>query len=352
MLTRRQVLRVGLTAGLAGSLPACVKLKDLQPECPIDWAPSVIAPVFYGFRDYTRPDMRVYFPSLDGSPQHAAFLLKCERFPLVIFIHGDCGGDPFQQWISLPSQLARSGYVVAVTRFGGVPATGDPATTAPLRDVHDFLRNTWEFRERLMPAPHTAVVGHSFGGTLAAQLASEIPVAALASLSGAFGQAQSPVPLLSSIRVPSLFLWNKQDDATLGAELDSGGMWAAVSPTKHGVIFKDGNHGDYMSATVPGCSQQSNCGLVRPLGTDFVTTFLSKYLRPEFAFTAFTRIPDSLVVRPQELPQPPANGFYAGSFLLGMDASKQVASKPSAPCSQEIRWHTATSTGTTFLVPA
>jgi hypothetical protein len=117
------------------------------------------------------------------------------------------------------------------------------------------MRNTWEFRERLMPPPNTAVVGHSFGGTLAAQLAGEIPVAAVASLSGAFGQAQSPIPLLSSIHVPSLFLWNKVDDNTLGAELDTGGLWSAISPSKHGVIFKTGNHGDYMSDTVPGCSR-------------------------------------------------------------------------------------------------
>jgi pimeloyl-ACP methyl ester carboxylesterase len=141
----------------------------------------------------------VYFPSLDGSPHNAALLVKCERFPLVLFIHGDCGGDPFQHWIALPAQLARSGYVVAVTGFGGVPADGNPATTAPLRAVHDFMRTTWEFRERLMPPPNTAVMGHSFGGTLAAQLANEIPVAAFTSLSGTFGQAQNPIGLPDGI---------------------------------------------------------------------------------------------------------------------------------------------------------
>jgi pimeloyl-ACP methyl ester carboxylesterase len=352
MPTRREILQLGLATGLGVALPGCVRLKDLQPECPIDWAPSLIAPVFHGFRDFATPGMRVYFPSLDGSPQNAELLVKCERYPLVIFIHGDCGGDPIRQWISLPQHLARSGYVVAVTQFGGVPATGDPALTAPLREVHDFMRNTWEFRDRLLPSPNTAVVGHSFGGTLAAQLAGEIPVAALASLSGAFGQAQNPIALLSGLRVPSLFLWNKVDDINLGAELDGGGMFASVTAPKHAVLFKTGAHGDYMSGDSPRCSRQSTCALVRPLATDFVTTFLSKYVRPEFAFTAFTFVPESLFVRPQDLPAPPENGFYAGSYLLGMQSSRLVSAQPNIPCSAEIRFATTVSTGTTFLRPA
>jgi len=123
--------------------------------------PSILAPVLHGFKDYASPSVRVYFPSLDGSPHNAALLVKCERFPLVMFVHGDCGGDLFQQWISLPAQLARSGYVVAVAKIVPRPADGDPATTAPLRAVHDFMRNTWEFRERLMPRPSTGVMGRS-----------------------------------------------------------------------------------------------------------------------------------------------------------------------------------------------
>src|ERR1019366_2922594 len=72
----------------------------------------------------------------------------------VLFVHGDCGGNPFAQWVSLPAQLARCGYVVAVSSFGGVPATGDPAVTTPLRQLHDWMRSTWEYRDRLMRPPH------------------------------------------------------------------------------------------------------------------------------------------------------------------------------------------------------
>ena len=205
MLTRRKVLALGIASCLSAKLSGCVSLSSLQPNCPINWAPSFLSPVFYGFKDYADPAVRVYYPSLDGSPASAAILSQCERFPLVLFIHGDCSGNPFTQWISLPAQLARSGYVVAVTRFGGALGTGDPAVTAPLRQVHDWMRSTWEFRDRLLPAPRTAVVGHSFGATLAAQLVTEIPVTAFAGLSGTFGQLLDPSAALSKIHVPRCF---------------------------------------------------------------------------------------------------------------------------------------------------
>src|SRR5258706_16141160 len=123
MLTGRRVLELGVVSCLSRWLSGCVELSTLQPNCPINWAPSFLDPVFYGFKDYADPAVRIYYPSLDGSPAGAAMLLMCERFPLVLFIHGDCGGNPFTQWISLPAQLARSGYVVAVTSFGGLLAT-------------------------------------------------------------------------------------------------------------------------------------------------------------------------------------------------------------------------------------
>jgi len=121
------------------------------------------------------------------------------------------------------------------------------------------MRNTWEFRERLMPRPSTGVMGHSWGGTLAAQLANEIPAAAFTSLSGAFGQTSNPFGLLSNIRVPSLFLWNKIDDRTspIGADLEDLGAHAPIPPIKHAVIFKTGAHGDYMS-NAPRCPSQSD----------------------------------------------------------------------------------------------
>jgi len=355
MVTRRRVLAAGLSACFGYTISGCVRLRDLQPDCPIDFAPSLIAPVFYGIRDYPDPRIRVYFPSIDGSPQQAAILAQCERYPLILLVHGDCSGNHFDQWFSLPRQLARSGYVVVVTEFGGKLGTGNPEDTAPLRLVHDWMRSTWEFRDRLLSAPHTGVIGHSFGGTLAAQLVTEIPASALVSLSGAFGQLGNPASALAGIRVPALFTWNDIDDPQLGAELFTpkkpaeGQPWFDIGVPKHGVIFHGGNHGDYLGADAPRCARQGTCFLARSLADDFVTTFMSKYLRPEFAFTAFTWVPETLFVRPQDLPVPPAQGFYAGNYLQGFGASGQASARPAGPCVETVMWETVLGSGSTFV---
>jgi dienelactone hydrolase len=357
MVNRREFLTLTAGSCLSALLSGCVRLEDLQPNCSINWAPSLLGPIFYGFKDYSAPAMRVYFPSLDGSPQNAQILLDCERYPLVIFVHGDCSGEPFNQWIELPAQLARSGYVVAVTSFGGVLADGNPNTTAPLRAVHDYMRSSWEFRDRLLPSPMTGIVGHSFGGTLAAQMATEVPVTCFASLSGAFGQMSNPIPTLSALSVPSLFTWNDNDDAPIGAQMitsSSSQLWDAVHAIKHGVTFEGAQHGDYMRPdSAPRCSQQGPCrSRVRVIAADFLTTFMAKYLSPEFAFTAFTWVPDSLFVRPQDLPAPPANGFYAGAYLTGFENSTFLQSRPEDGCVEDLIWDAASSSGSGFLAPA
>src|SRR5688572_24986566 len=93
---------LGWAAGaLAGGslLSAC---QTQPPPCeppnddpPIGWGPSLLAPVFYGCADYDATvgaptKLRVFYPSLDGSPQCAPFLGGPGRFPLVLFLHGRC----------------------------------------------------------------------------------------------------------------------------------------------------------------------------------------------------------------------------------------------------------------------
>lgn len=106
-------------------------------RCPIGWQPTALAPVFFGFRDYearfpptTHPvstsgavgvlpghPCRVFFPSLDGSPDSAA-LKYCGRYPLIVFAHGMCTEpDHYKKWFHLPSLLARAGYVVVVPKL-------------------------------------------------------------------------------------------------------------------------------------------------------------------------------------------------------------------------------------------
>ena len=379
MLVRRQILALGLASGL----PACVNLKDLQPNCPVNWAPSLTAPVFYGYKDYgdcsgtsclsvlpmlapgalppvndqVRPAMRVYYPSLDGSPSGAAILDLCERFPLVLLVHGDCGGNPFLQWDLMPAQLARCGYVVAVTQFGGVLSQGQVSDTLKLHQAQRWLRTYWEHADRIMAPPNTAVIGHSYGATLAGQLAAEMPLKAFVSLSGVFGQVQweTPQTMLSRIKVPSLFCWNDVDDAGLNANLVQDNLWNGIGLPKHGIVFMNGRHGDYLRLnTAPRCAQSppGGCHHAPGLAADFVTAFMAKYMPPQYDFSAFTWVPDHLFVRPQDLPAPPQNGFYAGGFLSSFAQSQKYPGSqapPSKTCVEHVLWQTPSITGFMFV---
>jgi hypothetical protein len=402
VLTRRHTLKLGALTSF-GAISGCdtnraplANAPPFQSSCPINFVPTFISPVFYGSRDYASPAVRVYYPSIAGSPSGAPILSNCERFPLVILIHGDCDPFGYNQWILLPSQLARAGYVVAQTSYGGSgatgPANGDPAQTLPLRQVHDWMRSNWEFRDSLMPAPHTAVVGHSFGATLGAQLISaaplasappalaaaapgtatlgsrslgQIPAMAFASLSGTYGLIQAsamgpltPTGLLNSLHVPSMFAWNTGDDDPHGAVLIRPGgassLWSAIGTPKHAIIFGSNvMHGDYLTSGTGGtCTQSGSCNLVGPLAADFVTTFLAKYLPPEGDTTAHSLVPDSLIVRPQSLPAPPAQGVYAGAFMTGLSATHASQTTSEGNCVETVQWQTGGSTGSTFLVPS
>lgn len=381
MLIRRQFLALGLASGMSG----CVNLKDLQPNCPISWAPSLTAPVFYGYRDYgecnrfscfsvfpmlapgavlpptiydqVRPAMRVYYPSLDGSPSSAAILDLCERFPLVLLVHGDCGGNPYRQWDLMPAQLARCGYVVAVMQYGGVLSTGQASDTLKLHQAAHWLRTYWEHADRVMAPPNTAVIGHSYGATLVAQLATEMPLKAYASFSGVFGQVtwETPQTMLSRITVPSLFCWNDNDDTGLNANLIHDNLWNSVGLPKHGVVFMNGRHGDYLRPdTAPKCdaSRVGRCQHAPGLATDFVTAFMAKYMPPQYDFGAFTWVPDNLFVPPQGLPAPPENGFYAGGFLSSFAGSQKYPGSqppPSKTCVERVLWQTPSISGSMFV---
>ena len=385
MLSRRRLLELGIASSLSAGLVGC----SSQPgSCPIAWVPSIISPVFYGYADHVAcqgveacvdqsgtanaprvvpaapPDappttpptsdlaVRVYFPSLDGSPQNAAPLRRCSRFPLVIFVHGDCNGNPFEQWIDIPSQLARSGYIVAVTNYGGVLATGAASDTAPLHLVYNWMRNLSPYANSLMPAPNTAVMGHSFGGTLAAQLAGEIPIATFASLSGMFGVSNFNNTQPASIKVPSLFFWvtgATTDEVLDGPSGQAGtGLWKGVKAPTHAVAFQNGHHADYMQPDTAGmrCDQSGPCPLVRSLAADFLTAFLSKYMPPEASAVATSYVPDNLFVAPGSQPfLSPQQQFYAGTYLIGFAASKLLNGTTTSMCVQSIYWRTAASAG-------
>lgn len=374
-ITRRDVLRLGAASAIGGWLSGCA-------PCDAGFPPNMTMPVFYGYKDYSYtpsqanarlarkatavivspipvPIARVFYPSIDGTPAGARILTNCEPFPLVLLVHGDCGGVPYQQWLNFAGQLARAGYVVAVTFAGGTLASGDPQDdTLDLQSVYSYMRTSWEYRDTLMASPNTALIGHSYGGTLAAELATLIPIKAFVSLSGTFGQITAgPQAILSALHWPSLFIWNTVDDLTPGAVMGAptGQMWSLVGAPKHGMSMAGGGHGDYL---VPGSTttcNQGTCNLVSQLSVDITTTFLTKYMPPGGLTGIAGLVPDSLIVRPQDFPPPPNHGFYAGAFLGGLAASNQTSSQPDStkqPCFEQLFWQTGASQGSIYLIPA
>ena len=137
--------------------------------CPISWQPSIMAPVFYGVRDYGADDgapgsVRVFLPSLDGAVFDAPILAGCGRYPLILFAHGQCsepGVDHHQKWFELPAQLARSGYVVVVPALprtaGGAYPWDNDAELGLLLETVEWMRTGWDHagvrRRRLRPGP-------------------------------------------------------------------------------------------------------------------------------------------------------------------------------------------------------
>jgi hypothetical protein len=153
------------------------------------------------------------------------------------------------------------------------------------------MRNEWEYRDTLMPSPHTAAIAHSYGGTLAEESTTQIPNMAFVSLSGQLAVPLGPQPVLSPLHGPSLFLWNNSvGDMTNNEVMDppAGQLWSLVGAPKHGVRFTGGAHGDYLTggtspctSATPHCCQQGSCNLVGPLSVDLATTFLPSTFRLE-----------------------------------------------------------------------
>lgn len=302
-------------------------------SCAIAWQPNALAPVFYGQRDYAQNQsgapvpLRVFFPSIDGSPTSAAILAGCGRYPAIGFAHGHCIGDDkdhYKRWVHLPAQLARAGYVVVVPSlsYDKLPGKGSPAAGA-LSSVIEWLRQRWEHRQVLMPAGATGVVGHSFGGLAAADVASgNGNVAAYAALSADWtnweggSPGKSPLPILSLKQPKFLF---EVDDLFPGLPEH---QWAKLSQPKHRAVFKDGKHWDYLPANVSipcrGPQDLGPCRHIAAATADLLTMFFGNYLPPELAPHLPAAIPNDLV--PPKLNLTPAQKPFAGNYLVGMPA--------------------------------
>jgi hypothetical protein len=315
--------------------------------CPIGWQPGALTPVFYGYRDYSShpvaalevdrgpggeiglppTNMRVFFPSLDGSPQYGAILQGCGLYPLILFVHGDCNGDAdhYLRWYDLPQELARAGYVVAVPQLPGITAArfppDDTATQDTLLDVLSWMRQEWEYSPTLMPAPATGLAGHSYGGMHAGILATKVAVAGVVSLSGTWGQwlfDTGPLPI-TELQVPQLLTWGTGDDeAPFGAILPDN-LWDEIGPEpKHKAVFAGSEHFDYLyQSPLPCRDAQGPCPYEGPAAFDLTTMFFGRYLPPEFCQDLRNAIPPTLVP-PLPLSLTPEQVFYSGDYLNGL----------------------------------
>ncbi|WP_194288489.1 alpha/beta hydrolase family protein [Ornithinicoccus halotolerans] len=321
--------------------------RDPSPSCPISWKPSVFAPVFYGYQDTsatsTGHPVRVWFPSLDGSPQHAQILEGCGRYPLVILAHGSCPPDEdhYQKWFELPAVLARSGYVVIVPELDLGAPSGNEAEQQLISEIAAWARTGWEHGGMVMPAPATALVGHSWGGGLLGHVAAEAPdsYAAYVSLSG----VEVPGAMHRST-MPTLFTWG----GDLGLEVFGVqvSQWDRLTSPAHVAEFHHAGHWDYLPKGRSACDelngrpQRGTCTLTPMLAADIVACFLTRYLRPE-GVPVVGWGPFKLFVIGRSL-RPPRffpsyltteQQFYAGGHLL---AWKGVPSRDD--CGVTLRW--------------
>lgn len=185
-ITRRRFLDHGLRLGLGGAI-ATPWLSGCAMDCtpPIGWAPTVLVPVFYGYQDFEPTGgaptaLRVFYPIIESSPQDAPTLTCLGRYPLALFLHGQCSQSPpnYQSWFQLPATLARSGFVVVVPDLDWQTnqrpwESADPQYDLALAVV-DWMHTTWSGRDWLSGSSSLALVGHSYGALLAGRLAVDV----------------------------------------------------------------------------------------------------------------------------------------------------------------------------------
>ncbi|MDP8928224.1 MAG: alpha/beta fold hydrolase [Actinomycetota bacterium] len=364
-------------------------------DCALAWQPSVWLPVFYGVADLapvvptqTRgpeggepgagepqsdspPDvssqaglrgeagpvseppwpaeaapptpLRVFYPSLEGSVWDAEILAVCGRYPLVVFLHGHCQGlaDGYKSWFVLPAQLARSGYVVVVPHLPNISAGQGPFGGTGDRDlvrrVITWMRTEWQYAGAVLPEPATGVVGHSYGGLLAAQLAAGGDAAALATLSAGWSEwpDQPPNPIFN-VRVPTLMVWGT-GPGDIYAAADQ--FWSAVPRPRHKLVNADASHWDYLRPGVPCEGWRGPCGQTRWISMDVVTLFLGKYLPPELWPTLGQQISYRLTSR--KIERTVDQEFYAGNHLTGYDGVRSS----STTCTATVSWSTSVKSG-------
>jgi hypothetical protein len=273
--------------------------------------------------------MRILFPTLDGSPQHAQILFRCGAYPLVVLLHGQCQAAQsthYLAWANSPlaMQLARAGYVVVVPQLSGQAASDSEVEL--VRSVIDWVRKSWVHARLVASAPETAVIGHSRGSVLAGLVAAKEGVRAYVSLSGDWhGSFGDPTEAQQAIAAPMLFIKDEgEGDVDLGRFQD-------LPLPRYRSVLKGGGHYDYlMPASSPCAARPGDCTRTPSITADLVTMFLGRFAAAAEAEDLAAQIPDSLVrgLGPLTMQQE----FYAGAYLHSFDG-------PSIPgCGFEMRF--------------
>jgi pimeloyl-ACP methyl ester carboxylesterase len=359
MPDRRHFLRRALTLGAisaavpaAMSLSGCKSLIDvLGQACPedpsesggIDWTPDVMHPVFFGLKDYTTADgapstLRVFYPSyqtpFDGGARK--ILKSClDRWPVVLFLHGQpaCLNDTqyYLRWRRIPEMLARSGYVVVVPKYEQALPGNDSPLIGFANSVIDWARTSWEHAQWVDKRPEAvALVGHSFGALLSAQVARvRGNIGALVALSGAWeefhGVNVDVQQALNAIGAPAFFQWGRN---VLFEDMDSHDAFANIPGIKY-ALEHPGKHFDYLPSGQLCTAERGPCPWVERVSAELTALFLARVFP---LVRSNTVIPVDL--KPPAVILTPKQQFYGGADFTGLDAIRG-----SADCKgTELRW--------------
>jgi hypothetical protein len=343
----------------------------LPVECSIGWQPSVFTPVFYGHSDHTvrlplvpdvvaaslarpRPGaelpgvtarLRVFYPSVDGSPTDAPLLRNCGRYPLVVFAHGHCGeADHFQKWFEVPATLARCGNVVLVPELpatnGGTSPSQNDAEVDLLGRLIRWARTDSEYADVLMPHPATGLAGHSFGAGLTGRLIVEnlVAVKGHASLSGTYPTA------LESRGIPKFLTWGTGVEDLLVPIVDWQDRLAAPA---HVVEVHGAGHWDYLPQGRSTCTgQRGECALVPALVADVVALFFARHMPPEkWADAGLSWLPLPWFRVHRSLQPPPLLLTTEQRFFAGGHFAAWRLLNDRSECGLTLNWKTAQGSG-------
>lgn len=344
-LSRRGVL--GALAA-APALGGCQDLiEDVFDNCPdgadtsvVDWIPDIAHPVFAGVQDLTPAqgaprNMLVYHPA--SGPLEAPILKQCAaRWPVVLFLHGmpptGFSGAWYRQWVSLPVTLARSGYVVVVPDHDArlIENGPDIPVANAMADI-DFIRNTWADAEWVDKRPtSTAVVGHSYGASIAAHLAATHEVGALACWSGNFILEGSALAALRRVTKPSFLMWGKGNNNP-HEDLDQVDNWDGLTQDKYAAVY-EGEHFDYVSPAAGG-TPRGPCPDIGGMAGDLTALFVASNI------FSLTQVGVDLRAAPVTLT--PQQQAFADGHLATLSSGFTARG-----CRLDMRWNVGGATGT------